>query len=462
MTTRSGCGMWRAAPRPAASKGTPVRSPRCACCPRAAASPSGSVDGTIRLWDVATGGGDRRLVGGNAGAVLGALCVLPGRGASPRFALPTGRSGCGTWRAAPRPPASKGSRQLGHARCACLRPDGPPLPRVDDNLIRLWDVAARRRGRPPRGARSEPSPRCCRACQDGRPSPRARADEHDPAVGRGRRAPRPPASRDTRGRSPRCACCRTDASPRALVTTRSGCGTWRAAPRPPASKGTPIGSPRCACCPTAASPRALVTTRSGCGTWRAAPRPPASKGTPIGSPRCACCPTAASPWGSAQRDDPAVGFLATAAETGRLEGHAGAVKALCRLDDGRLASGSADGTIRRWDAATAAETARLEGHTGWINTLCRLENGRLASGSSDGKILLWDVATGAETGRLEGRGGHVLALCLLEDGRLASGSGDVTISLWDVAARAETGGLSGNAGHVFALCRISGRLALAV
>jgi hypothetical protein len=92
------------------------------------------------------------------------------------------------------------------------------------------------------------------------------------------RAPRPTAwtSDGTTMRSPQCACCPTAASPRALLTARSGCGTWRAGPRPPAWKGIRIGSPRCACCPTAASPRALRTTRSGCGMWHAAPRPPAS------------------------------------------------------------------------------------------------------------------------------------------------------------------------------------------
>jgi hypothetical protein len=49
------------------------------------------------------------------------------------------------------------------------------------------------------------------------------------------------------------------------------------------------------------------------------------------------------------------------AETARLEGHSGAVTALCVLPDGTLASGSDDDTIRLWDPNTGAETARLEG-----------------------------------------------------------------------------------------------------
>ena len=41
---------------------------------------------------------------------------------------------------APRPPASKGTRVSGQARCALL-PDGRLASGSDDNTIRLWDVA---------------------------------------------------------------------------------------------------------------------------------------------------------------------------------------------------------------------------------------------------------------------------------------------------------------------------------
>jgi WD40 repeat protein len=77
-----------------------------------------------------------------------------------------------------------------------------------------------------------------------------------------------------------------------------------------------------------------------------------------------------------------------------------AIRALCVLPDGRLASGSHDG-IRLWDVTTGAETARLEGHSGGVRALCVLPDGRLTAGSYDGTIRLWDVTTGAETARLE-------------------------------------------------------------
>jgi WD40 repeat protein len=145
------------------------------------------------------------------------------------------------------------------------------------------------------------------------------------------------------------------------------------------------------------------------------------------------------------------------AETARLEGHTGPVYTLCLLADGRLASGSEDGTIRLWDAATGAETACLKGHTGWVTALCLLADGRLASGSTDRTIRLWDVATGAETARLEGHSVVVTALCLLADGRLASGSDNGTIRLWDVATGAETARLEGHTGPVYTLCLLADR-----
>jgi WD40 repeat protein len=87
-------------------------------------------------------------------------------------------------------------------------------------------------------------------------------------------------------------------------------------------------------------------------------------------------------------------FVAGGAEADKRLG----VTALCVLPDGRLASGSSNGTIRLWDMTTGAESARLEG-----GALCLLHDGCLASGSHDGTIRLWEVARGAEAARLTAR-----------------------------------------------------------
>src|SRR5262249_46154061 len=53
-----------------------------------------------------------------------------------------------------------------------------------------------------------------------------------------------------------------------------------------------------------------------------------------------------------------------------LAGHAGAVHGVAFSPDGqRLASGSADKTVRIWDSATGRELFTLKGHAGWVTSV---------------------------------------------------------------------------------------------
>jgi len=127
--------------------------------------------------------------------------------------------------------------------------------------------------------------------------------------------------------------------------------------------------------------------------------------------------------------DPATGQLQAT-----LAGHSGSVRALVVLPGGRLASGAVNGTIKFWDPASGQLQATLEGHSDWVRALVVLPGGRLASGADDRTIKLWDPASGQLQATLEGHSGSVYALAVLPDGRLASGANDRTIKLWDPAS----------------------------
>jgi WD40 repeat protein len=111
----------------------------------------------------------------------------------------------------------------------------------------------------------------------------------------------------------------------------------------------------------------------------------------------------------------------------------------------RLATGSADETIKLWDATTGREALTLRGHQERITSLAWGPDGRLASGCGDGSVKIWDSLREQEANVLPGPGVRATAVAWSPDGkRLASAGDDGMIRICDPSARAEVAPLQGH------------------
>jgi WD40 repeat protein/serine/threonine protein kinase len=118
------------------------------------------------------------------------------------------------------------------------------------------------------------------------------------------------------------------------------------------------------------------------------------------------------------------------------EGHEQSVRSICLSDDGRIAlSGSADKTLKLWDVATGRCLRTFNDHKEDVYSVCMSQDGHWAlSGSRDKTLKLWEVATGRCVRTLAGHGDRVKSVHLSKDARVAlSASDDDTFKLWDVA-----------------------------
>ncbi|MFI6337879.1 caspase family protein [Streptomyces sp. NPDC050535] len=138
--------------------------------------------------------------------------------------------------------------------------------------------------------------------------------------------------------------------------------------------------------------------------------------------------------------------LTTGRPIGQLTGHSGAVgRVACSVLDGRpvAVTHAFDKTIRMWDLTTGQPIGRpITGHTGIVHALaCTTLDGRpvIVTGSDDGTVRVLDLATGQPIGRpITGHTGIVHALaCTTLDGRpvAVTGSEDGTARVWDLAKR---------------------------
>lgn len=119
-----------------------------------------------------------------------------------------------------------------------------------------------------------------------------------------------------------------------------------------------------------------------------------------------------------------------------LIGHTGSIRG-CTIVAGSnyIVSASSDKTLRVWDATTGRMIATLTGHRDWVNACDASRDTRLlVSGSSDKTLRIWDTRTWSRRLTIVAHGDSVNACRFSPDGRrIASASSDGTVKLWDVA-----------------------------
>jgi len=144
--------------------------------------------------------------------------------------------------------------------------------------------------------------------------------------------------------------------------------------------------------------------------------------------------------------------IETGKEQNTLLGHTSYVVSVAFSSDGKriASSGYSDRTIRLWDINTGQELKTLKGHTSDVNSVFFSPDGKtLASRSQDYTIQLWDINAGTKLKTLKGHTNLIYSVSFSPDGKtLASGSYDKTIKLWDIETGKEQNTLLGHTSYV--------------
>ena len=116
--------------------------------------------------------------------------------------------------------------------------------------------------------------------------------------------------------------------------------------------------------------------------------------------------------------------------------HTNRVRCVCVMPDGRIVSGSRDGTLIVW-ARDGSRLRTLEGHIDYVWCVAALADDRVASGSKDGSMRIWDVNTGRELLAIRAMlpGPPVRCLAVLPGGNLITNGSPGELNLWDEQGR---------------------------
>lgn len=132
----------------------------------------------------------------------------------------------------------------------------------------------------------------------------------------------------------------------------------------------------------------------------------------------------------------------------------GGVWAVAVTADGRrVAAGCKDGAVREFELPHGGMLRELPGHHGYVRAVAYTADGaRLLSAADDGALFVWESGPGEPKLRMLGHRGGILALALSPDGQQAlSGGRDGTARLWNLSSGDAARVLTGHHGWVEAV-----------
>jgi WD40 repeat protein len=134
-------------------------------------------------------------------------------------------------------------------------------------------------------------------------------------------------------------------------------------------------------------------------------------------------------------------------EIGAFVGHTSEVKNACFSGDGsRLATGSADKTVRLWDVATRMQRASLQNETGVFEVEFIPESDLILTSDFEGTISLWNTTTAQRVSRTQCHAQYIPSLDLSSDlSILATAGNDGSVKLWPLEDEGNTLHIAGPA-----------------